>query len=243
MDRILRGVHHFHTKIFPEQQQFFRTLADKQQNPQALFITCSDSRMNPNLITQTEPGDLFLLRNAGNLVPPYGITQGGESATIEYAVAVLGIRHIIICGHSHCGAMKALLQPESVRDLPAVAQWFTYAEATRRIAKERYGHLTGDAFERAIIEENVLVQLNHLNTHPYVMSRVASGEVRLYGWCYEIETGLIYEYNQEVGRFLPVSLVPHPAMPLNIRYCNHEEAPPTSLDDSLQPAQNVSTVS
>src|SRR5690349_13003440 len=131
MQRIVRGVHKFREKVFGNQKEFFERLAAKQQTPDALFITCSDSRVDPNLLTQTEPGTLFLLRNAGNIVPPYGSAYGGASATIEYALAVLGVRHVIVCGHSHCGAMKALLRPESVHDLPAVAQWFRYAEATR----------------------------------------------------------------------------------------------------------------
>ena len=110
MDKILDGVRRFRDTVFAEQRSLFERLARKQ-DPQALFITCSDSRINPNLITSTEPGDLFILRNAGNIIPPYGAANGGEGATIEYAIAVLGVRHIIVCGHSHCGAMQALLTP------------------------------------------------------------------------------------------------------------------------------------
>jgi carbonic anhydrase len=225
MERILRGVHQFQNTIYPDQQPLFEMLAEKTQRPMALFITCADSRVNPNLITQTEPGDLFLLRNAGNLVPPYG-TGGGEGATIEYAVGVLGIRHVIVCGHSHCGAMRALLDPDSVRELPAVSQWFTHAEATRRVVKERYGHLSGDEFMRAVIEENVLMQLNNVCTHPYVTAGLARGDVRLYGWYYEIETGRVLEFNQDALAFEPLGLVPRPVMPFGIR----GGAPRASLD-------------
>lgn len=218
MDHIIRGVQDFTNNIFPEKKEFFETLAASQQKPRALFITCSDSRVEPNLITQTDPGDLFLLRNAGNIVPPYGAAPGGGTgATIEYSIAVLGIRNVIVCGHSHCGAMEALLHPESVRDLPEVAQWVTYAEATRRIAKHRYGHLHGYDFDRAVIEENVLVQLNNLSTHPVVAARLASDEISLFGWYYEIETGIIYEYNQREGQFLQITSDLHPATPINIR--------------------------
>src|SRR6187549_949446 len=130
MERILAGVKRFQRDVFPKDRRFFEELAAKQQKPQALFITCSDSRVHPNLITQTEPGDLFLIRNAGNIVPPHGAVAGGEEATIEYSIEVLGIRHIILCGHSQCGAVKALLHPDSVKNLPAAGSWFRHAEAT-----------------------------------------------------------------------------------------------------------------
>src|SRR6478736_4743690 len=131
MRKIIEGVREFQATVFREQRELFEALSRKPQNPLAMFITCSDSRINPNLITQTEPGDLFLLRNAGNIIPPSGAGNGGEGATIEYAVGVLGVQHIIVCGHSQCGAMQALLRPNAVDDLPAVAEWFRHAEATR----------------------------------------------------------------------------------------------------------------
>ena len=217
MDRIVRGVHQFRRTVFNDQKPFFEMLAAKQQQPQALFITCSDSRVNPNLLTQTEPGDLFIIRNAGNIIPPYGAANSGEAATIEYAVGVLGIKHVIVCGHSHCGAMKALLQPGAVSDLPSVAKWFRHAEATRRVAKERYAHLSGPELDRAVIEENVLVQLNNLTTHPFITARLSRGELNLYGWVYEIETGQIYEYEQAVGVFQPLSQSPNPVRLLGVR--------------------------
>src|SRR5947209_1011259 len=114
MQKLVEGVHHFQANIFSPQRELFERLADGQ-SPVALFITCSDSRINPNLLTQTEPGELFILRNAGNLVPPYGAGPGGEAATVEFATAALGIRDIIVCGHSHCGAMRALLAPAKLR--------------------------------------------------------------------------------------------------------------------------------
>src|SRR5262245_40352885 len=138
MDKILSGAQRFRREVFPRNQQFFEQLAGKQQKPVALFITCADSRVNPNLITQTEPGDLFLIRNAGNIVPPYSPSGGGEIATIEYSVEVLGIRNIIVCGHSQCGAMKALLSGNGLEHLPAVKAWCSHAEATRRIVQRKY---------------------------------------------------------------------------------------------------------
>src|SRR5215467_14181255 len=137
LHRLVAGVHQFQNNVFANQRKFFERLA-KTQSPPGLFITCSDSRVNPNLITQTEPGELFILRNAGNIVPPYGAAAGGEGATIEYAVSVLRVRHVILCGHSHCGAMHALLHSDKARDLPAVRAWFAQAEATRRIVRDAY---------------------------------------------------------------------------------------------------------
>src|SRR5215216_3133599 len=131
MRKIIQGIRQFQTTIFPEQRELFKQLGEKQQNPLALFITCSDSRINPNLITQTEPGDLFLLRNAGNIIPPYGAANGGEGATVEYAVSVLKMRNIIVCGHYGCGAMHFLMRQSTMGDLPAVRAWFSHAEATR----------------------------------------------------------------------------------------------------------------
>jgi carbonic anhydrase len=218
MDRIIQGVRRFQTSVYTAQRALFESLAAKQQTPQALFITCADSRVDPNLITQTEPGDLFLLRNAGNIIPPYGAANGGEGATIEYAVAVLGIKQIIVCGHSQCGAMKALLKPEAYQELPAVSRWFRYAEATRRLVTERYADLKGAEFDRAVIEENVLVQLNNLSTHPYVTARIARGELRLYGWYYDIGQGMISAYDSDTGVFAPLSESPRAALPLVIRH-------------------------
>lgn len=217
MDRIIRGVHDFRRKVFTGQQARFEALAAKQQTPMALFITCSDSRIDPNLVTQTEPGDLFIIRNAGNIIPPYGPSHGGEAATIEYAVAVLDIKHVIVCGHSHCGAMKALLKPGAVDDLPAVSDWFRYAEATRRVATETYADLTGADLDRATIQENVLVQLNNLCTHPFITARLSRGELSLYGWVYEIETGQIYEYDQSEGAFGLLTDRPRPVTPFGFR--------------------------
>jgi carbonic anhydrase len=178
------------------------------QNPLALFITCSDSRIDPTLLTQTAPGELFIMRNAGNLVPPYGAINTGEAATIEYALSVLSVQEIIVCGHSHCGAMNALLHPEQVSQLPAVRSWLTNAEATARIIKENYGHLTdAEARLTVTVEENVLVQLESVRTHPAVAAALARGQMKLHGWVYKFETGQVFAYDPEEQQFLPVEQV------------------------------------
>jgi len=217
MDKILTGVEQFRRSVFPANQHFFQQLASKQQKPEALFITCADSRVNPNLITQTEPGGLFLIRNAGNIVPPYSTVGGGEIATIEYSVEVLGIRNIIICGHSQCGAMKALLTGGGLEHLPAVKAWCSHAEATRRIVERKYQDLKGEELIVAATEENVLVQMNHLSTHPCVAARLSSGEINVFGWYYDIGSGQIYQYDQERGSFFELDEEALAARPLPLR--------------------------
>ena len=204
MQKLIEGIHHFQANLFSPQRELFERLAGGQ-NPDALFITCSDSRINPNLITQTQPGELFILRNAGNIIPPYGAANGGEGATIEFAVAGLGVQDIIVCGHSHCGAMNGLLHPESLKDLPAMTAWLAHAEATRRIMREKYGDRTGAAQLTTAVEENVLVQLENLRTHPAVASGLARGMLKLHAWVYKIESGEVFAYDPERGQFVPLA--------------------------------------
>ena len=207
MQKLIQGLHQFQAHVFSSQRELFERLAHGQQ-PEALFITCSDSRINPNVLTQTGPGELFILRNAGNMVPAYGAANGGEGATVEFAVAKLGVKDIIVCGHSHCGAVSGLLNLEALSELPAVASWLGHAETTRRIVKENYGHLTGAAQLSAAIEEHVLVQIENLRTHPSVASRVARGDLKLHGWVYNFERGEVFAYDPEQGQFLPLGLEP-----------------------------------
>ena len=145
------------------------------------------------------------MRNAGNIVPPHGAANGGEAATIEFAVAALGVKDIIVCGHSHCGAMQGLLKPEMVSALPTVSSWLTHAETTRRIVRENYGHLEGDRLVTATVEENVLVQLENLRTLPAVGSRLVRGDLHLHGWVYKIETGEVFAYDSTTGQFVPIA--------------------------------------
>lgn len=203
MQKLIKGLHHFRNCIFPPQQAFFEKLA-LGQYPEALFITCSDSRVNPNLITQTQPGDLFVVRNAGNIVPPHGATAGGESAAIEYAVRALQARDIIVCGHTQCGAIQALLDPPRVKGLPLVANWLSHAEATRRIVARNYPHMTGAALLNVAVQENVLVQLEHLRTQPAVAEALAEKRLRLHGWVYKIETGEVRVFDPESQQFVPL---------------------------------------
>ncbi|HEY8505573.1 MAG TPA: carbonic anhydrase [Gemmataceae bacterium] len=205
MHKLVEGYRRFKADVFGPLRPKFERLARKQQRPQALFVTCSDSRIDPCLLTQTEPGDLFILRNAGNIVPPYGAGCDGSTATIEYAVSVLKVPSVILCGHSHCGAMGALLDPDAVRDLPAVSAWVAHAECTRRIMQTK--HAAAPAEHRPILAvyENVLAQLANLRTHPCVAAGEACGGLNLYGWVYFIETGEVEGYDPSAGRFLPLT--------------------------------------
>jgi carbonic anhydrase len=217
MDKIIAGVKHFHRYEYLKNPGFYQQLASKQQKPIALFITCADSRIHPNLITQTDPGDLFLIRNAGNIVPPFGANVGGEAATIEYSVEVLGIRNIIICGHSQCGAMKALISNEGLDNLPAVKAWCAHAESTRRIVRQKYSHLPPAELAVAATEENVLVQMNNLSTHPCVAARLSSGDLHVYGWYYDIGSGQVLQYDQSHGRFVEIDGEAVATKPLSTR--------------------------
>jgi carbonic anhydrase len=205
MQRIVEGVKRFQREVFPEKSALFQNLASGQK-PQALFITCGDSRVLPSLITQTDPGELFILRNAGNIVPPFGSMLGGMSASIEYAVVALDVRHIIICGHSDCGAMKGILHPEWLVDMPTVSEWLHQAEAARRVVVENYPQLTEKEKLHVLTRENVLAQLGNLKTHPSVAARIARGSLNIYGWVYTIATGHIEAYDDEHGEFVQLDV-------------------------------------
>jgi carbonic anhydrase len=209
MQKLIEGIHEFQQTEFRQRQGLFEQLS-RGQSPETLFITCSDSRIDPNLLTRSQPGELFILRNAGNIVPPHGAANGGEGATIEFAVAGLGVKDIIICGHTHCGAMKGLLEPEQVRSLPTVADWLKHAETTRRIANENYQHLEDDRLLTATIEENVLVQLENVKTLPAVAARLARGDLHLHGWVYKIETGDVFAYDLKDGQFVWLARYDYP---------------------------------
>lgn len=202
MRKLVEGIHRFQQGVFGPQRDLFRRLVDGQE-PDALFITCSDSRIVPNLITQTQPGELFIIRNAGNIVPPWGV-ESGEAGTLEYAVEVLTVSDIIVCGHTHCGAMKAVMDPSQTRELPALASWLRHCEGTRRILSKAYGDLTGDDLVETAVAENVLVQIEHLRTHPSVMAALARSKVTLHAWVYNIAEGEVYAFEPEIGQYVPI---------------------------------------
>ncbi len=203
MKKIIEGLSKFHEEVFPQHQELFSELASGQR-PEVLLITCSDSRIDPTLLTQTRPGDLFIIRNAGNIVPAFGQAIGGVTATIEYALMALGVRDIIICGHSNCGAMGGVLHPERLVKMKSVAAWLHYGEPARLVVEQKYSHLSGDKLLIALTEQNVLAQLNNLRTHPAVTAGLAKGDLRLHGWVYEIGTGEVTSFDPSKDCFMPL---------------------------------------
>lgn len=201
MKQLIQGLQQFVKTVHSVEAKLFETLS-KGQDPDVFFISCSDSRVDPNLITQSKPGELFVLRNAGNIIPPYRAqAEGGEAATLEYAIAVLKVKDIIICGHSDCGAVKGLLNPKAVEHLSMVSRWLQYGETTRRIVSDTYGDLKEEELLEKAVEVNVLVQLDHLRTHPFVASGLARGTLRLHGWVFDILHGHVLAFDSSAGRF------------------------------------------
>jgi len=208
MQNLIDGFRHFKQNIFPLQERLFRELKTKQ-NPQALFITCADSRIVPDLITQTRPGDLFVCRTIGNQVPAHGTSpEAGVASAIEYGLEALDVRDIVVCGHSDCGAMKAVLHPEKLRALPASRAWLQNAEPARTTAMQNFPHASDEVLLRVLTEQNIIAQLHNLATHPSVAKRLADGHVTLHGWFYQIHSGEIAVYDRETGMFR--SLDPQP---------------------------------
>jgi len=203
MRKLIEGVLRFQNEIFPQHRDLYHELADGQA-PRWLLITCSDSRVVPSLLAQAGPGELFICRNAGNIVPAHGEHSGGVSATIEYAVQVLKVRHVIVCGHSDCGAMKAVLHPERVASLPAVAHWIGYADRARAVVLETAdGAPEGELIQR-LTEENVLAQLDNLRTLPCVAAKIRAGALDIHGWFYDIASGHFSMYDPGQARWRPI---------------------------------------
>ncbi len=206
MRRLIEGYQHFAHDLFPERRDHFKLLSDRQ-SPRWLFITCSDSRVVPDLILSTEPGDLFIIRNAGNIVPPEGPeTYGGVSATIEYAIEVLDVRHVILCGHSDCGALKAALDHVALEKLPKAKLWLSHVDDAFQF-KQPVNPADGPQAELAsLIRGNVVAQLVNLRTHPAVINALHQNRIQVHGWYYDILSGRVERYDDEQKRFLPLSL-------------------------------------
>lgn len=204
MQHLAAGIHQFQANYFAKNRALFERLEEKGQRPESLFITCCDSRVVPNLITTTAPGELFIVRNVGNIVPSMARgVLGGVAAAIEYAVEVLEVSHIIVCGHTSCGAIDAILHPERVAKLPFVSRWIGESSSLPRLIEERYGHLAGEERVMAAIEENVLLQLENLRSFDFVARRLDAGTLKMSGWVYRIATGDIFDFDPEVGQFVP----------------------------------------
>ena len=202
MKKLIRGLDNFRKGYVSEHQELLEQLSHGQK-PRVLFIACSDSRVAPNLITNTDIGELFIIRNAGNIIPPYGAANGGEGGTIEYAINALGIEQVIVCGHSHCGAMKGLLKLNKLqKDMPLVYDWLKHAESTRRLVKENYSNLTEEEFIETLVAENVLIQIDNLKTYPIIRARLHQKKLKIYAWIYQIETGEVLAYDAKTHTYV-----------------------------------------
>ncbi len=203
-DHLLQRLRRFHDDFFPDHKEKFQHLVENGQHPTILFVGCSDSRLVPYMLTGTGPGELFIVRNVGALVPPYNGLHGlhGTAAAIEYAVLNLHVSHIIVCGHSHCGAVKALyeeISPEA-KNLEA---WLDLArEATLPV------QVTPEALRRTE-QRSVVLQLERLMDYPMVRTRVEKREISLHGWHYVIEDGEVHVFDVKSGRFVPASKAEH----------------------------------
>lgn len=203
MKEIINGFLNFQQNVFPERKDLFKSLASNQ-NPKALFISCSDSRLVPELVTQQEPGQLFVIRNAGNIVPSFGPEPGGVSATIEYAVVALGVTDIIICGHSNCGAMNAIASCQCMDTMPAVEHWLRYADAAKAVVEGRQ-YDSPEKKLNEMVRENVIAKLNNMKTHPSVAVALRKGALRLHGWVYDIESGQIIALTEGGKQFISLA--------------------------------------
>ncbi|GFM30084.1 carbonic anhydrase [Novosphingobium sp. PY1] len=202
MNELIGRVFSFEKTIFPASSDLFGKLATQGQEPKALMISCADSRIVPEQIMQAQPGDLFVCRNAGNIVPPFATMNGGVSSTVEYAVAALGVRDIIVCGHSDCGAMKALSNPVGLDKMPNVAAWLRHGSAAEHIVTTCHPELGERERVRAISLENVIAQIAHLRTHPSVAAAIARGEMSLHGWFVDIHAGQVLGLDGDSGEFV-----------------------------------------
>lgn len=204
MPRFAAGVVKFQNEVYPDKKDLFEELS-LGQSPEALFITCSDSRIETAMITQTEPGELFICRNAGNIVPPHTHHTGGMTASIEFAVSALKVPHIVVCGHTECGAMKGAMNPAALEKLPHVKEWLGYSRAAVHVVEEIGADMSDAERMNLLLEQNVILQLQHLKTHPSVAARLAKGDLRLHGWVYDIKTGEVHAYDEASNAFEPVN--------------------------------------
>ncbi len=209
LEELKAGIQKFQTEIYPAQASHYRRVMSEPQSPHALIITCADSRIHPEVLTQAAPGEVFVTRNIGNMVPAFGEMLGGVSAVLEFAVKAMQVRHIAVCGHSECGAMKALLEPDSVEAMPTVKSWLRNAEVAlieaKAIQRERRdrGEDQGDLL-KIVTERNVLLQMRHVRSHPSVAEALSFRKLTISGWVYDIAEGSVRICMDGDDDFLPV---------------------------------------
>ncbi len=203
MEKLYKGIYEFKESHFKKEKDFFKRLSEGQ-TPEVLFITCSDSRVDPNLVTQSKPGELFIVRNVGNIIPPYDSIKDKNSvaAAIEFAVLGLKVKDIIVCGHSNCGAMQALYKDDSeFANMPHLKEWLKIALPVKHVVANFYPSISPVSCQRITEEENILMQLKNIQTYPFVAQALEQGNLYLHGWYYDIGTGSICAYNPNKDMF------------------------------------------
>lgn len=205
MQKLFEGVHRFQQREFGKYKEVFRRLSREGQKPHTLFITCADSRVVAELITQSKPGDLFVIKNIGNIVPPADVEFGWNStgAGIEFAVEVLGVTDVVVCGHSQCGAISALMNSNQVsEELKLLKNWISLARPVRETIERNYNNLQTDAERlRAAEEENVLFSIEQLHAYPCIAKKLQEGSLRLHAWFFKIDTAELFGYDPELRQF------------------------------------------
>lgn len=203
MNKLFEGVREFTRRDYEKHKSIFDELEERQA-PHTLFVTCSDSRIVPALITQTMPGELFVIRNVANIVPPVEMAEHFTEniSAVEYAVQVLDVKQVVICGHSNCGGCRALFaEPDEIDALPYTRRWLQHAHPARERAEARHNHLWSDNPYRSVEQENILLQMENLRSHPFIKDKQKSGSLPIYGWYYDIGRGKILNYNAERDEF------------------------------------------
>lgn len=203
IQKLVKGIHTFQKGFFARHRDVFEDLAKNGQRPETLFITCSDSRVLPNHITGSGPGELFIVRNVGNVIPRTDLV-GGTAAAIEYAVEVLNVDHIVVCGHTQCGAIAAILDPSRMESLPYVRRWLEQTKRVSKVIADRYADLPPEQQRMAAVEENVLMQLENLRDYPFVQARIDAGKLHVSAWVFDVETGNVADYDPVECEFVPL---------------------------------------
>jgi carbonic anhydrase len=198
--KIAQGVARFQAEVYPAQRKIFEALKHHQA-PIAMFFTCADSRILPNVLLQTGPGEIFTERTPGNIAPKYSEHVGGVTASVEYAMLVLHVPLMIVCGHTDCGVVKALAEPQQANGMPALQNWMRHSSESRDRLLREHPDVSGEEKLQFLTEYNVLTQLENLKTHPAVASRLLSRELELRGWIYDIGDGSVREADPESGKF------------------------------------------
>jgi carbonic anhydrase len=202
LDRLKEGILQFQRETYPARRAEYEYAATHPQKPHTLLVTCADSRIDPEALTSSSPGEIFVARNVGNMVPAYGEMLGGVSAVIEYAIDALKVSHAVVCGHTDCGAMKGILADAGTLDsMPTVKSWLRNADAAKRVAATVDD---GPLSLQTMTEQNVLLQMQHLRTHPSVAGAIARGALTVSGWVYDIGHGDVRIFDEAQNKFVSV---------------------------------------